>query len=133
MSPSVLLAEKIPETPLVEHAGGPYALGAVFGNDALDWRPLSVAFSAHRPDRAFEVNEGGAPCRRYISLLKFTQKGVETIKDGPKRLDAARQSFKDAGAVAKLALTTGMMGNVRTHTMRAFGEAEYRKIVSSLP
>jgi len=35
--------------------------------------------------------------------------------------------------VAKLALTTGMMGNVRTHTMRAFGEAEYRKIVSSLP
>ena len=94
----------------------------------------------------------------YISLLKFTQKGVETIKDGPKRLDSAKQSFKDAGAeirayyllmgeydavtifeapnddvVAKLALTTGMMGNVRTHTMRAFGEAEYRKIVSSLP
>jgi uncharacterized protein with GYD domain len=80
------------------------------------------------------------------------------VKDGPKRLDAARQTFKEAGAevkafylvmgeydavtifdapndeaVAKLALATGMVGNVRTQTMRAFGEAEYRKIVSSLP
>ena len=94
----------------------------------------------------------------YISLLKFTQKGVETIKDGPKRLDSARQSFKNAGAeikawyllmgeydavtifdapsdevVAKLALTTGMMGSVRTHTIRAFDEQDYRKIVASLP
>jgi uncharacterized protein with GYD domain len=29
----------------------------------------------------------------YISLLKFTQKGAETIKEGPKRLDAAKQRF----------------------------------------
>jgi uncharacterized protein with GYD domain len=94
----------------------------------------------------------------YIALLSFTQKGVETIKDGPKRLDAAKQRFKEAGAevkayyltmgqydavtifeapndevVAKLALTTGMMGSVRTQTLRAFGETEYRKIVASLP
>jgi uncharacterized protein with GYD domain len=94
----------------------------------------------------------------YISLLKFTQKGAETIKDGPKRLDAAKQRFKEAGAevkayylvmgeydavtifeapsdevVAKLALATGMMGSVRTHTMRAFNEADYRKIIASLP
>jgi uncharacterized protein with GYD domain len=93
----------------------------------------------------------------YISLLQFTQKGAETIKDGPKRLDAAKQRFKEAGAeikawylamgqydavaifeapndevVAKLALTTGMMGSVRTQTFRAFNEADYRKIVSSL-
>jgi uncharacterized protein with GYD domain len=26
----------------------------------------------------------------YISLISFTQKGVESIKDGPKRLDAAK-------------------------------------------
>ena len=94
----------------------------------------------------------------YISLLKFTQKGAETIKEGPKRLDAAKKRFKEAGAevkawylvmgeydavaiteapndeiVAKLALATGMMGSVRTETMRAFTEAEYRKIVASLP
>ena len=34
--------------------------------------------------------------------------------------------------VAKLALATGMMGSVRTQTFRAFNEADYRKIVSSL-
>jgi uncharacterized protein with GYD domain len=38
----------------------------------------------------------------YISLLTFTQKGAETIKDGPKRLDSARHSFKNAGAEIKL-------------------------------
>lgn len=94
----------------------------------------------------------------YISLVKFTQKGAETIKEGPKRLDAAKQRFKDAGAelkayyltmgeydavaiieapndetIAKLALATGLMGSVRTHTLRAFNEADYRKIVASLP
>ena len=35
--------------------------------------------------------------------------------------------------VAKLALATGMMGSVRTQTMRAFNEGDYRKIVASLP
>ncbi len=94
----------------------------------------------------------------YVSLLKFTQKGVETIKEGPGRLDAAKKRFKEAGAelkawylvmgeydavgiseapndeiVVKLALTTASMGFIRTQTMRAFTEAEYRKIIGSLP
>jgi uncharacterized protein with GYD domain len=94
----------------------------------------------------------------YVSLIRFTQKGMETIKDGPKRLDAARQAFRAAGAelkafylvtgqydaiaiseapndetVARVALATGAMGNVRTETSRAFTEEEYRKIVASLP
>ena len=93
----------------------------------------------------------------YISLIHFTQKGVETIKEGPKRLDAARQAFRAAGAelkafylvtgrydaiavadapndetIAKLALTTAALGNVRTETVRAFTEDEYRRIVGSL-
>ena len=37
----------------------------------------------------------------YISLINFTQKGAETIKDGPKRLEAAKQRFRDAGAELK--------------------------------
>ena len=93
----------------------------------------------------------------YITLINFTQKGVENIKEGAKRLDAARQAFKAAGAdlktfylvmgqydaiaiseapndevVAQLALTTAAGGNVRTTTSRAFTEDEYRKIISSL-
>jgi uncharacterized protein with GYD domain len=35
--------------------------------------------------------------------------------------------------VARLALTTGMMGSVRTHTMRAFDESDYRRIIAPLP
>ena len=37
----------------------------------------------------------------YISLIRFTQKGVETIREGPKRLDVAKQAFRDAGAELK--------------------------------
>jgi hypothetical protein len=37
----------------------------------------------------------------YISLINFTQKGAESIKDGPKRLEAAKQRFRDAGAELK--------------------------------
>lgn len=94
----------------------------------------------------------------YISLVSFTQKGMENIKEGPARMDRARQAFKAAGAelkafylvtgrydavaiieapndevAARLALTQGSMGNVRTETSRAFTEDEYRKIVASLP
>ncbi len=37
----------------------------------------------------------------YITLLHFTQKGIETIKEGPARLDRAKQAFKAAGAELK--------------------------------
>jgi uncharacterized protein with GYD domain len=94
----------------------------------------------------------------YISLIRFTQKGMETIKEGPKRLDAAKQRFRAAGgelkafylvtgqydavaiselpndeAVARVALGNGAMGNVRTETLRAFTEDEYKKIITALP
>jgi uncharacterized protein with GYD domain len=94
----------------------------------------------------------------YISLVQYTSKGIEAIKDSPKRLDAARKAFEEAGAklkdfylvmgeydivlvvdapndeaVAKVSLMLGSKGSVRTHTFRAFNEAEYRKLVSSLP
>ena len=38
----------------------------------------------------------------------------------------------DDATMAKLALWLGAAGNVRTLTMRAFGEQEYRDIVTSL-
>lgn len=94
----------------------------------------------------------------YITLLHFTQKGVETIKEGPARLDRAKQAFKAAGAdlkafylvtgrydavavidapndevMARIALGAAALGNVRSETLRAFTEDEYRKIVASLP
>lgn len=93
----------------------------------------------------------------YISLINFTPKGLENIKDAAKRLDAAKQRYRAAGAelkafylvtgqfdaiviseapndevVAKLALATAALGYIRTQTCRAFPEDEYRRIISSL-
>ena len=94
----------------------------------------------------------------YVSLLRYTQPGIAAIKQGPARLDAARQAYKKAGgelkafyltigqydavviaelpddtALARITLALGAMGNVRTETLRAFNEAEFRKIVGELP
>ncbi len=94
----------------------------------------------------------------YISLIQYTDQGIQKIKESPARLDHAKKGYEAAGgkikdfflvmgeydivivaelpndeAVAKLALTLGSAGNIRTRTMRAFTEAEYRKIVQSLP
>jgi len=94
----------------------------------------------------------------YISLLSFTQQGIEDIKESPARLDAARQAFRamgaelkefylvmgrydmviiseapDAETVAKLALAIGSTGAIRTETLHAFTEDEYRKVIAALP
>ncbi len=94
----------------------------------------------------------------YIILINFTEQGIRNIKDSPSRLDAARQAMKDMGGelkdtyltigahdlvavveapsdevLAKFALTIGSQGNIRTTTLRAFTEAEYRGIIQSLP
>ena len=94
----------------------------------------------------------------YIMLVNWTQKGIENVKESPNRLDAAKKAFQAAGAelkqfylvmgqydmvvvseapddetVAKLALAIGSGGAVRTETLRAFTEDEYRKIIAALP
>jgi uncharacterized protein with GYD domain len=94
----------------------------------------------------------------YITFLNYTQQGMEKIKESPNRLDAAKQAAKSLGgeikafyltmgrfdavlieeapneeAVARLLLAIGAQGNVRTETLRAFTEEEYRKLVAGMP
>ena len=94
----------------------------------------------------------------YISLVSYTDQGIRNIKDSPKRLDAAKKLIKDLGgelkgfyltlgdydivtiaeapsddAMAKFVLALGSAGNVRTTTLKAFPETEYRKIIQGLP
>lgn len=94
----------------------------------------------------------------YIVLARYTQEGIQNIKESPVRLDGVKQLFESMGAkikefylvtgeydmvmigeapddetVAKLALTIGSTGAVRSVTLRAFTEAEYRKIIAALP
>jgi uncharacterized protein with GYD domain len=93
----------------------------------------------------------------YITLIRYTQQGAAKIKESPTRLDAAKKAAEKAGgkihawyltmgkydaviisefpddeASAKFMLATGALGNVSTQTLKAFTEAEYRKIVASL-
>ena len=93
----------------------------------------------------------------YIVLLNWTQQGVASVKDSPTRLDSGRKAFKKFGvkikdtyltmgrydlvcvveapddeAFARAMLTLGSQGNVQTETLKAFSEADYRKIVDSI-
>ena len=94
----------------------------------------------------------------YITLIKFTEKGVADIKHGPDRLAAAKQRARERGGEIKAYyLTMGQydavliseapndqtivagllqgasMGYIRTETLRAFTEDEYKKMVAALP
>ena len=93
----------------------------------------------------------------YVILMNLTEQGVKTIKDAPKRIDAMAKVIEKAGgklvamyttlgeydyvAVSEvpseavgmqLLFTLGMMGNVRTKTLRAFPKQEFAKIVKKL-
>ena len=95
---------------------------------------------------------------KYISLVKYTAKGIENIKESPNRLDAVKQLCESMGAkvegffltmgrydiilitdapnpetVTKIILTVTSGGAVSTETLPAFPEEEYRKIISELP
>jgi uncharacterized protein with GYD domain len=94
----------------------------------------------------------------YISLMKYTAKGIETIKDAPERTEVAMKGLEQMGgkligvysvlgeydlvaiaeapsdeiAMAYL-LALGADGNVRTTTMKAFTWEEAAAIIEKLP
>jgi uncharacterized protein with GYD domain len=93
----------------------------------------------------------------YISLCNWTQKGIENVKESPARLEIAKKAFEAAGgkltafymtlgqydfvtisefpddaSAAKAVLTLAQSGNIRTATLKAFTESEYKKILGEL-
>ena len=94
---------------------------------------------------------------KYISLLRFTEQGIRSVKDHPKRREAAAKAIESLGGkllhtyltmgrydvvaiieapdddvAAKFAIVTGMQGNVSTETMRAFDEGEFDRLLKSV-
>jgi uncharacterized protein with GYD domain len=94
----------------------------------------------------------------FMVSLNWTDQGVRTVKDAPKRAQASRELAKKVGVeikqvyltsgeddvliivdspngdnVAKFALALGSQGNVRTRTARAWPESEFQKLISELP
>jgi uncharacterized protein with GYD domain len=93
----------------------------------------------------------------YVSLLTFTQQGAENVKHHGSRMDEIKKAYRAAGgeliayyatmghydgvaiytmpddaASAQFILGTMAKGNVRSETLRAFGEDEYKKILEAL-
>ncbi|PSC06620.1 GYD family protein [Alsobacter soli] len=94
---------------------------------------------------------------KYISLITWTDQGIQAAKDSPKRLDQAREmgqgfgvkieeAFMTMGDVdmvcivdapddesyARFGLRLCQNGAVRTRTLKAFSEDEYRRIMNGL-
>jgi uncharacterized protein with GYD domain len=94
----------------------------------------------------------------FILTLNWTEQGVRGVKEAPKRSQAAKEMAKKMGVevkqvyltsgehdlllivesasgdnVAKFALATGSLGNVRTSTSRAWSEPEFQQLISELP
>jgi uncharacterized protein with GYD domain len=94
---------------------------------------------------------------KYILLVDWTAEGARALRESPARLDKAREAAKAVGAtieqfylvmgdhdmvaiidapnddaVAKFALRMAMGGSVRTKTLKAFTEDQYRGILGAL-
>jgi uncharacterized protein with GYD domain len=94
----------------------------------------------------------------YITLANWTDQGIRNVKESPQRLEGAKKAVEAAGgkwlgfymtmgrydmvviieapsdeAATTVLLAIGSGGSVRTETMRAYPEAEYRNIVAKLP
>jgi uncharacterized protein with GYD domain len=94
----------------------------------------------------------------YIGLINFTDQGVKTVKDSPKRAAAAKEiagrfgvtmkdiwwtlgahdivcvlEAPDDQAATAFNLAIAGQGNVRTQTLRAFTAAEVETVIAKLP
>ena len=95
---------------------------------------------------------------KFISLVNYTSRGAENIKESPNRLDAVKRLCESMEAkvdgfyltmgrydivfvvdapnpetASKIILKIASLGNVNTETLYAFPEEEYRKIISEIP
>jgi len=93
----------------------------------------------------------------YISLVNWTDQGIRNVKESPQRLDAFKKAVEAAGgkvngfyltmgkydmvviveapsdeAAATVILRVGRLGDVRTETLKAFPEDQYRGIIAKV-
>ena len=93
----------------------------------------------------------------YISLVSWTDQGIRNVKEAPQRVDDFKKAVEAAGGkvngfyltmgkydvvvivdlpsdetAAAIVLSTGSKGNVRTETMKAFPEDQFRNIIAKV-
>lgn len=94
----------------------------------------------------------------YVVLANWTQQGIEHVRESPERTARGKAFAKSLGAeikafyllmgqydtmwiveapddetMAKVCLAIGSQGSVSTVTLRAWNEAEYKKICKAIP
>ena len=114
--------------------------------------PRRIAFRTRRP----RFGESGMPL--YVTLAKWTDQGVKNAKDAVTRWEQGSAAMEQAGgrivglwwtqgaydavgvtewpddeSASAFTLTTAMLGNVRTETMRAYTQDEMQRIIAKLP
>jgi len=92
-----------------------------------------------------------------VMLLNWTDHGIKNVKESPKRLDGVKKLAKVMGGevksvymtlgvydlvlivdmpnndkLASFGLKLGSLGNVRSTTLKAFPEDDYRRIIAGL-
>ena len=92
----------------------------------------------------------------YISLVNWTEQGMQELKESPARADATAELVQSMGGsmqlywtaglydivaifeapddetAAAMQLTVGSRGVVRTTTLRAFGREEFERIIAKV-
>ena len=93
----------------------------------------------------------------YLSLVNWTDQGIRNVKESPQRFDAFKKAVEAAGGkvigfyltmgrydmvviveapndevATTVILSTAKGGNVRTETMKAFPEDQYRGIIAKV-
>ena len=93
----------------------------------------------------------------YVMLASWTDQGMRSIGDSPKRVDTAKKTLEEMGGqfrsvymtmgeydlvmiydapddavAARFTLMLGQLGNVRSTSLKAFPEEAFRQIVNSL-
>ena len=93
----------------------------------------------------------------YISLVNLTDQGIRNVRESPQRLDAFKKAVEAVGGkvngfyltmgkydmvviveapsdetAATVILSVGRLGNVRTETLKAFPEDQYRGIIAKV-
>jgi uncharacterized protein with GYD domain len=92
----------------------------------------------------------------FIALCNFTDQGIKGIKESPNRAEAFRATAAKMGvtvkdicwtvgsydlvvvcdgpedAVTSALLKVGTLGNVRTHTLRAYSASEFGKLLANI-
>ncbi len=94
----------------------------------------------------------------FVTLYRFTENGARELKESPRRIEAIKKAYKEAGTevkqfyalmgqydtmivaeapseevMMKLNVWVDSMGYVSSQTMRAFNEAEWKKMCEEIP